>query len=288
MTRYIPLNSVLNFIPKGVRDEEKDDTQLLSWALQGLRTLNISQRFEQNVCILEVKNHRVQLPDSIRKINSIHHLHREPTEEEANNFECCINQDVLCGCDISDLEPNDDPTSTENICRLPVYYQLFIDSNYFQNCWSYMKYTGVRKGLHCPSCPNLFCNSCVETYAIDTNLNMMTSFKDGFVCVDYVAEPKDTAGNFLIPEDTDLQQGLSYYIQAMHWNNRASRKEQGAFQYYIQYLNLGERLLTKAKGKHLLKAIDKDLIYIITNNSHRLLRTPKVWAQRFHSINDNN
>lgn len=285
MTKYIPLEAVFNYIPKGVKEEEGDDSQLLSWALQALRHTNIVQRYERRICILTVKNHKAELPEEIRNINRAMYMTCEPTEQDSEDLCGCLSFDDTCFFDETDLTPQDSPTSTEAICRLPINYRLALNSNFIKNNFTKMKYVGNYTKI-CKQCKNDFCNNCVYTYSVDKNLVLTCSSKDGWICLDYDAEIKDDNDNFLIPDDVDLMRGISYYVQSMHWLNRDSRKEQGAFQRYQTFLNQAEMMLTKAKGKFKLKAIDKQLIWAITNSAHRFLRAPSVWAQSRLNFNE--
>jgi hypothetical protein len=111
---------------------------------------------------------------------------------------------------------------------------------------------------------------------------MTTSEMKGWVCVDYMRVPK-RAGSTIIPNYTDLLQGLAYYTEAMAWRDRDSRKEQGAFERYNKYLVQAEVLLRKFSGKIKLRHIDVMLMQEFVFGRNYLLKHDIAKNRRYHS-----
>jgi hypothetical protein len=281
MTNYIPLRAVLNRVPKGVR-EEQSDAQLLMYALDAVRDLELEAFFSNDVQLVPINNHKVDVPEGTRKINMVTYMCTKPTDDETTDLLCTDDTTCACGtkiscgkpgiyytndltaycgdCDNCITESEDFETRTNNICRHTINYQLFLHSQYYDNNFMPLKYVGNANGLLHKCCPNKQCDV-VETFSVNPMTNQLTtSLESGWVCLNREIQAQDTEGNILIPDESKLKLGLSFYIQAMHWNERDSWKEEGAMRRFESFLQKAEITLRSAKANLLAAKLDDNSI----------------------------
>jgi len=263
MTNYIPFRSILGRIPKPLF-KESTESDFLSWALDALRRLPPIARTESKVQIFEIKNNKVSLPKEIKSINLVTYMVTEPDEECCNSLACCV----------ENPEPEETWYNTDSICRYTINYKLFLDSLYYNTCYSPLKFVG-NSAYVVSNSPNRNCN-CQETYTVDKNKCLHTSYCDGFICVDYNVELKDDDGNFLIPDYQNVISFLTKYATMKHWEERASGKEEGAFTLYQKYQQEAESQYKAARGEILLKNADVDaLSEVVKGGFNKLIKVPE-------------
>lgn len=247
----IRLDNVFNYLPKTVRRELNDDDQILSWALQALRTVNHTNKLVKSVSFHDIVNHKITLPVDLKKVYKVSYATEEPDD---------LTISTLCSCEAQ----TDSSTFTiDKDCR-PLYHRLFLTSDYYLKCFTPMQYKKVR--LTDQYVCNVNWGGCYGFYSLNTTGTMMTfSEKSGFVVIEYFAEPKDDYGNFLVPDLVSLWNGLADYITAKFYQDRAVQKEQNANQLYQQYLLSSRNWLNDARGYFKLNSIDlamhRHLIY---------------------------
>jgi hypothetical protein len=264
MSRYIELDAVLNYIPSGIKDEFPF-LQLLSWALQGLNTIDTQERLERNIVLLYTDNHKVCLPDDVKYINSVKYTLNNPLEC-AKECECedCIEQ------------------VDEECCCISINHRIFVESQLNTHHFMPMRYMGNSRHNKCHTCNDVYNINCMDTYTVDIDDIMSTSIQRGWICVDYMRVPK-RAGSTIIPNFTDLLQGLGYYATAMSWLDRDSRKEQGAYERYEKMLIKAEILLRKFSGKIKLRHIDVMLMQDFVFGRNYLLKHDIAKNHRYHA-----
>jgi hypothetical protein len=282
MTKYIPINAVLNYIPQGIREED-DEINLLMWVMQGLRITQISQRFERIVCLFDLKDHKLVLPDDVQEINCVSYMNKAPDEKcQAECNSCIVDPCVTAKFPYDPTAVLGEGIATSkcrcNICQeedccthIQVNHRLFLESNFHSKNFMPLRYVGNQSKL-CNNCVDSFSsNECKETYTVDIDLILTSSMQDGMLCIDYFREPKRD-GDYLIPDDEDLKRGLATYAEAMHWRNRRARKEQSTHNFYKDTIVEAETLLRKAKGKFKLRNLDVEFIKNLTFGRNKLLK----------------
>lgn len=243
---YIKINAVLNRIPEIIK-QESDKSTLLSFILDGLRLLNISQYHIETAEVLEISNFKAQLPNSIKTIKKVYYMKNKPSQTALESVSCDI-----CEANLSELQEQTNPK-----CEHSINYQLFLDSYFFKNCFHKMSYKGNRNSL-CKNC--LDYNNQYE-YTVNPLTNeLTTSVNKGYLCVVYLSELKDEEGDFLIPDTQKVINFLRTWAMYRHWENRGYSKEQNAYRIAEDLLRKSEILLRSAKGSILQRNIDINAI----------------------------
>lgn len=254
MINYIDINAVLPSIAKTVREEDSIPN-LLSYILEGYRLLDSPAHTEETVVVLEVKDHKTSLPSGIKKINFATYMSSNPTEED---------ESTITDVQSVTIDLATSTGSTECVGNYILSHRLFLLSNYFNNNFSRMKYVGTSEFV-CTDCINRFCHDCSETFSVDKNRILNTSFKDGFVCLSYETEVKRD-GKFQIVDHPDIRYYLARFAELEHFRNRAYSQETNA-------INLMDRLegkvslwYAKANSALTKKLLNKSLIAELTTN----------------------
>jgi hypothetical protein len=138
MSRYIELDAVLNYISSGIK-EEFPFLQLLSWATQGLGTIDVGERFERNIVMLYMDNHKVCLPDDVKYINSIKYTNVNPIEAAHG-----------CGCNECIEEV------TEDCCCISINHRIFVESQLNTQHFVPMRYMGNSTHKKCVTCKDMY------------------------------------------------------------------------------------------------------------------------------------
>lgn len=258
INKLAPLDNVFNFLPKNLRRELSDDDQIRSWALQALRTVNHSQRYIKDISFHDIVNHRANLPDDVYKIYKVSYASEQPTDLQIAS---------LCACEAQTDSAN---YSLEDDC-IPIYHQLFLNSDYYTSTFRPMAYKKTRLA------DNYVCNvqwgGCHGFYSLDSTGSVMTfSEQDGFVAIEYLAEPKNDNGDFLVPDLPQLWSGLAAWIKAKFYEDKSILAEQNSFQLYQANLAEARQWLNEARGIFKLSGIDTALHRQMIYGSSRILR----------------
>lgn len=274
--RYIKLQSILNNVPRTIR-RETDDSTLLYYALEANRMINAPQNMEESIVILELVDHKAALPEDFRVINRVSYMYKDADD-------CSDDLCSLCAdCSTCQDEAEEYETSTENLCRHRLNYQLVLDSDYYKNYYHPMKYVGTNVDLFCRECPHIFWSSNVETFMVNSHKVLTSSVQEGFICVDYMREMQDEDGDFLIVDTAKVRNALSLYAQAMAWLERSGANEQGAHQKYSDMITRAELAIRSARGQLFGRAVDDNTIreiYGPDNKNMKLLKTPFISMQK--------
>jgi len=226
---------MFNYVPSTLREDLTDDDQIRSWALQVLKMLNIpNARYVKDILFDEVTNHKVKLPENLKKIYKVSFAEQPPTDDQFNDFCRCEGttdaQDVL-----------DEDCTT-------VYHHLFLSSDYYQSKYQPMQYKGIR--LSDDYICNVEWGGCRGFYSIDTTGQYLTlSEATGYVVIEYYAEMTDANGNYLIPDIEALKNSMAHYVIAMYYRDRAIRAERNAYQLYKDNLQTAKTYMLDARAQ---------------------------------------
>ena len=271
--RFVNLKQALNYISMNIREEEANDLQLLSYMLSAVRQLNLSQFHEYKVELIGIENHKAKLDSEIRKINLVTYACESLDEGDLTNV---CNSLVPTEDTSEDCLPCGSGKSSSDICRHTLYQQIWLDSNTYNNKFFPLKYIGNVSSdyLLNDKSPNRYCD-CQETFSIDTELNITTSFKNGVISVDYLAETKNIDGDFMIPDNERIKLALAKWAEYMHWENRLNIHEDGAFRIVQKRQADAEIAMKRAKGSQLLRNMNSDEIKdVIKGEGMRQIRAP--------------
>lgn len=259
MKSYVPIETILNFVPREIR-KQAEEGDLLESALQAYNLLDIKDRYEQKGQILEIVNYRAKLPSDLQEINLVTFLSKEPTEAETDSLTQCIESK-----ETSILDPS-----------------CFCNTPYYNNCYSPMKYIGNSDTI-CSSCGDPRLKRCRETYQVDWNRNIIASFKEGYICVFYSRPIKNKEGKYLIADIEEVLLYLAYYASFIEAMNRMLLHEDNSVAWYERLMDLSDTYYMKAKGVLRLRGLDAKLIsaikYTDTANQ-KLINLPNSYFER--------
>jgi hypothetical protein len=260
MINYTPIQSCLdrNYIPAPIRKEVDDDT-LLSWCLDGYRMLNLNQEYETKIKIIPIVNHNASIPDDAYNINNVTYL---------NCNEC---QDS-----IATQMPIQTPSNYN------IFYKIWEESHFYNERFMPMRNVGNSSSLLCTQCKNQMLSRCNETYSITPSKTLLTSIKEGFICLDYEAIIKNEQGDYMIINTPEIKRFLGLYAQSMSWLERASSKEEQAFGIYEKLLAQTEIAMRRARGSNFMGGINMHNVTSITGSdtvNSRLIKLPLAYLQ---------
>lgn len=230
MIKYVPIDAVLNYVPEVVK-ADVDVIQMLSWANQAYRDYNLPAQLELKTALITVANHKAKLPDDVRLI-----------------------VDVLYATTLWDGIT----TALQDFgdYRLIVYQEIFFSSAHYPNSKP-LRYKGQNRATLIDD--SLYCKGCEIGFTIDKYMSCLTiDLADGEVTLVYYAPVKSEDGGILIPEDPALMEGLSWHIQAKYWLNKSYTHEEMAYKWHNDALVKSQTMLSKYRGKTILRDIDPD------------------------------
>jgi len=273
MVDYIKLEAVLNRIPIAIREQESEGN-LLSYALDIYKEINVAHKYETNIVLLQLKDHKVKLPDDVKHINILTYQSNLPTPGEccellrcADEVTCNLCQTTCpdinfsgdngycCSCGECLTEPENYINRSNLICRHTLSYQLFLSSQYYANNFEPLKYVGTGSNI-CTKCTNRF-QVYENWFKVSPTRVLWSNLKDVILCMDYDAEVT-IDGNIMIPNHSKLIRAMAAYAEAIHWKNKISMHEENAINIYQQRLAEAEVLLKSARGDLLLQSVDVD------------------------------
>lgn len=256
--KRVPLDNLFNYLPRTLRRELSDDNQIRSWALQALRTVEHSQRYVKDITFHDIINHRINLPDDLHKVYKVSYASEEPSDMDLEN---------LCECTAQTDSTN---YSLEDDC-VPIYHHMFLNSDYYRNTFKPMAYkkTSLADNYVC----NVNWGGCHGFYSLNSTGTVMTfSEEDGYVAIEYFAEPKDGDGNFLVPDVPALWEGLSAWVKAKFYEERTIMSEQNSDQRRLQSMSEARTFLNDVRGQFKLGGIDTALHRQMIYGKSRILK----------------
>lgn len=267
MTRYTPIESILNNFPETIRNEVGDST-LISVALEGYDLLGLPEQHETKIQFFEIVDHKVELPDDILEVDYVTYMASEPEDCDCESFACA------CG----EPEALTFETRSNEICNYTINYKIFLDSALYNKNFKPLKYIGNSgRDVVCGKCRNRFCHNCNETFAVDKNRVLWCSLKEGFLCIEYVTRMEQD-DKLLIVNDPKIKRFLRLYTIA---NTLQNRDLQEGNTKYIQYLREAETALKAAKGTRILRGLDANFISEIVFTqaaNQKFLRNKNVYT----------
>lgn len=243
MYKYVNIKKVLNFVPSGLLQEESEST-ILKWALRGYinNVRNKNTREQSFLGISKIKDYKASLPNGFKGI-----------------YDACY----------FDTFPKDVFKTGENGGNNTIYLQDNFDGNkvtVFQaivftqiyHRGTAMRYAGQNKDLVYNKCLTLLCQDCIN-FSISRDYTTMTiDMEEGYVAYLYQSTIQDEVGNFLVPDDIELLQGLAYFAEAMHYQDRRFRKDQGANQLFIETLQMANASFSEFQKRDLFRKFNPD------------------------------
>lgn len=232
----------------------KQEIEILVW--NAINDINIRQMLEQRVILLEVQNHRADLPKGLKEIESVTRY-----SAPSNNNGIYYPPVDEVGLEYNESVPqygNVIQTSAQQISAImPLLPYSFLTTPFYQNYFTQLKArnTPYSNKYKCKECPNYYAED-ADTYDITVNNQINVSFQEGLICMSYLTIPTDEHDNLIIYEDEMFLKCIANYIMYKYWEKQLNLRVEGAGNLYKMYQ--GQYVVTKRDlyGKQLTKSLD--------------------------------
>lgn len=251
-TNYISIKSVLADLISTIDERYWNETSMLEWATKALRKIKIFNKFSDKVSLIEICNHRGQLPKDLVYITQI------------------AWKPIATVIDPIVTLPNDGLSTKLN--ALPSMLN-----------WAPMRLTANPYfGTICMDDSILTCSSCTHEFSVDENLLITTSLLEGNVMVAYLAYPTNDSGDALMPDNEELKDAILHYVLYRYWMSKYQMKEEGAQQHMDFHLTMWSNLAAKAAGS--LNMPDLNTMENLKNITSRLVPRSEKFNQMFLNL----
>lgn len=285
--KYTSLEKIFTFLPKSLGMSDDD---VIEFAAQAMDALNIHQVYEKKVCLVKVVDHQASLPKDFKYIELVTYMYNQPTEAERDQIITSfsktkeqVGDTLVTTVSSMTTEPLPSMYNLDHILRIQHQgvlnnYQLWVDSDYFVNNFKPLRLVNKSKAttFHCVNSPNLYCES-VDYYQINMNGQIITSVKEGYLSVFYLAKSRNDRNYFKIPDDFDVLTAIAAYIKYKHMEEQAFRTQKGYRASYQDELVRWEMLSAKVKGKYILSEVTTDLIENFANGLSRVFHQSNIF-----------
>ena len=271
--KYVPIQTVLSYVSQNMRKQSDDDT-ILDLAVQAYRTMNMSNRWERKIDVLEVKDNMVELPCDWKKIVRVTWWDQMPCQKDMEDL--CNSSDATA----MDTTPQGESTSGDTIGPpgTTIFYRIWEQSVVYKH-GEELIYMGTASNVFCEDCPNTTNLTCSSYFSLNPNGNMVVhNHSDGWICFDYLGEIYTEDGMPMIPDDEDLKQGLAWYAEAMEARNRMWTKEEAMMKVADDALQKAEVRLKRFRGRAIAAGLDRRKINSIQGRNLIYLRFKSVWT----------
>jgi hypothetical protein len=265
--RYTSIAKVFTFLPKSFAEE---DGFVLEYASQAMDALGIHQVYDKKTCLIKITDHQASLPSDCKFVQALTYMHNQPTEDSINTLISTSKSTEDNGTTTTDTyttlvtTTSKDYYNKDTILRIQHQgvlnnYKLWAESDVFTNNFSLLRLVNrsVNINVHCDNCPNLICES-KDYYQINMNNQIMTSIKDGYLCLFYLAKKKNDRGEFLIPDNFDVLTALAAYVKYKFMEDMAFSRQKGYQSMYREEQMSWEILSAKVKGQYILQDFTSD------------------------------
>jgi hypothetical protein len=222
--KYTSVKSVLYNVSLLIDDRYWNEAKILEWVVRGLRQVGITQQYIERSAIIDVINHKAELPNDLQKISMVSHV-----PEGINNS--------------GDIEALDLPESSglgSSLSNIPS-----------PGLWKPMHYNGLSTNLVCVDPRYKIKDCCTHSYSVSPSLVLTTTFPTGPILIQYLSYPVDEEGFPLMPNDETLKEALQHYVLYNYWMSKYTMKEEGAEQRLQFHLNMWQTLSMKSKNLNL-------------------------------------
>ena len=285
-------------LPKAIRN--LPSSELDNYIIQCIREIEASPLYEKKLAYTVVKDGKATLPEDFIRMSSVHYQHREPTNENLQDFALCFDidegydcppDDILGGLVSTDSTTSDvvlgDNTEFTNRNRLftiqrstgeggteEVYVarnfavsSYTADNSYFSDCWLPLK---VSKNIY-NSCyidsnsPN-WISKCSYTYNLTPCNQLITTLPDGVIQYIYTGRLIDEDGSFLIPDDMTFMRVLIDGVIYLYYQDMRLDHKEGAIGNHREYRQDFYKGVAFLRGRYMLPntaTMDKRLRAII-------------------------
>jgi hypothetical protein len=254
ITNYVSIKTVLYQLALTIDERYWNETAALEWATHAYRQMNIEAALQDKVAVVEVINHKGELPSDLKFLTQI-----------------AYSDSTTCdGCDY-DLDLPEGSGLQDKLNDLTSRFS-----------WRPMRLTtnSFAKSI-CTNLSLFNCAACQHEFAVSPNLVMTTSLKSGHVLVAYLGYPLDDDGDTLIPDNEDLKEALLHYVLYKYWLSKYQMKEEGAEGRMEFHLKMWANMYKKALS---LNLPDLSTMENIKNSHNRLVPRTNRFEQLFMTL----
>lgn len=261
--RYTSIAKVFTYLPKSFSEE---DGYVMEYAAQAMDALDIHEVYDKKVCLIYLSDHQASLPSDCKFIQALTFMESQPTTAETEQVITTYSRATVDDGDtltttyttqVTTPDPGVD--NQEHILRIQYQgvlnsYKIWTESDAFNNNFVLLRMVNKSHSLamHCNDSPNLHCDN-KDYYQVNMNGQIISSIKQGYVCLFYLAKKKNDRGEFLIPDDFDVLNAIAAYIKYKYMEDMAFTRQKGYSSAYERELNNWEILSAKVKGKYLMR-----------------------------------
>ena len=203
---------------------EINESDMIEWAGEALEHIGAYSQLEERVEYLKVNDHRVLIPCGLHKIVQVAYKFTDDEPTEAAMLTTC---DGTAECTTPNCANCNPDSCTEDLCaksgQLIANAELWLEyykptrfkhTGYYFNNYKPMRLAtssfGRGESIHCKDCVNIS-STCEHEYSVD-HPYLRTDFKEGHICISYVAQAVDERGFPMIPDEVSYIEAIKRYI----------------------------------------------------------------------------
>lgn len=213
---WTKLQTVLSELASTISADGWEEADALEWAFVAMRKIGAIEQYKPAISAITIESFKGCLPEDLQRLHLAVYA---------------LSEDAITDSDLDAIR-RDIGLDNEN------YYAGFNSDGFYVTNYKPLKLATSAFALSvlCDECENL--NTASEhTFTILPNMEIVTSFEEGSVCLAYYKYATDCDGNYLIPNDEDYIDALRSYIMMRYWERKWNMKEEGSdarMQYYSQ------------------------------------------------------
>lgn len=252
------IDSLIVRLPKSIVADIAE-IDIKTWILDSLKHIPSATTYDK-IQIINIEDGKYKLPKDFVQLNNLFWQQKPLSEDMCNEFKC---------------EPFE---LREQVCKPMIYFTIFLNSEFYKQCFTPLKYVGKDKSLLCKDC---LTSNCSETFIITPEKMLHTSFTEGTLCLHYKS---NTFNDELFIDDLPvITDYVVSYVSTKYWEERMFNKEENTIQIYNQFKQQTDLLLRKVRGSVNLRSLNMEQIINggrtnINNNlqSNEELRKPRI------------
>jgi len=262
--KYTSIDSVLYDISLMIPEGQWDETRMREWAIKALRKFELPDKYHIKVALLQITEHKVELPEDARYVESLFFKQDIPSSALDDL------KDVM---NLKSESTNPSLKYIQDVNSLPTNaFQTYFKEHNSMG-WALMRRTNNSFLPTITTSYSIFPQNtisfCEQEYTIDIEGCITTTAKDGYILLSYLAFTEDDQGNSLIPDNETLKEAIFHYCMYRFWMSRSTIKEQGSIQERNFHLKQFELLKRKAIAQ--INMPDEDQMESIKNFTNRLV-----------------
>jgi len=210
MIKYTSIDAILYDLSTTLSQFDIDETRMKEWAVKGLRKFNLPAKYTLKNCIIQVKDHKAEIPSDAKYITQIAY------KENLSDVDLEILREIM---NLNSEEDNPALVYIQDPNSLP---KKALAAEFFhRTTWKPLRLTSNNFHLSINEDLSIYankeylpfyydCPGCEHEYYIDENGCITTTLKNGLLYVAYQSAVTDD-GEYLIPDDENLKDALFHF-----------------------------------------------------------------------------